>query len=622
MIIGGYTQKLLRINLTNQTYCEEIIPEETIKNYIGGAGVALKYLFDEVNGAIDPLSEENKLIFSDGPLTGTSAPCASRMSIVAKSPLTGAVGMCMTGGYFPAELKFLGYDMLIIEGKSEKPVYLWIKDGKVAFRSADRVWGTNTIDCQQIIKNDLNDQNIRIACIGPAGENLSRLACIINERRAAGRKGLGAVMGSKNLKAIAIRGTTPVPVADKEAFREASGRMLAAMKESPVLYPDFSKLGTPMVVDATWGLGIFPTRNFQTTGTWSPVEGIGAMANTAQKIGNEHCYRCPVGCSQMKMVRKGRYAGSMSDPEFESMYSLGGTCGVDNLDDVIAADRICDEQGLDTISAGATIAFAMELVEKGILTKEEVGMDLSFGNGKAMIDMLVQMAHREGFGDVLSDGSRIAARRIGKDTEKYTIQVKGLELAGYDVRGAKAHGLGMATAYTGADHNRSYAFQEVFGIPVPEAVDRFAIKGKGTLAKWNQDLRSATCDCTTMCAFLMDMAVPGICAQNAADMVNSVSGLTFTPEDVAVVGERINNLTKLFNMQAGLTRKDDKLPHRIMNEPMAGGPSKGQYIPKEDLDLMLDEYYDARGWTREGVPTPEKLRSLGLEAEGASCGIL
>jgi len=622
MIQGGYTQKLLRINLTNQTFSEEIIPEKTICDYIGGAGVALKYLFDEVAGSIDPLSPENKLIFSDGPLTGTGAPCASRMSIVAKSPLTGAVGMCMTGGYFPAELKFLGYDMLIIEGKAEKPVYLWIKDGKVSFRSADRLWGTNTIDCQQIIKNDLKDQNIRIACIGPAGEHLSRLACIINERRAAGRKGLGAVMGSKNLKAIAIRGTTPVPVADKDAFREASGRMLGAMKESPVLYPEFSQLGTPMVVDATWGLGIIPTKNFQTTGTWSPVEGLGAMANTAQKIGNEHCYRCPVGCSQMKLVRRGRYAGSMSDPEFESMYSLGGVCGVDNLDDVIAADRICDEQGIDTISAGATIAFAMELVEKGILTKEEVGMDLTFGNGKAMIDMLIQMAHREGFGDILSDGSRIAAERIGKDTEKYTMQVKGLELAGYDVRGAKAHGLGMATAYTGADHNRSYAFQEVFGIPVPAAVDRFETEGKGELTKWNQDLRTATCDCTTMCAFLMDMALPGICAQNAADMVSSVSGLTFTPEHVAQVGERINNLTKLFNMQAGLTRKDDKLPHRIMNEPMAGGPSKGQYIPKEDLDKMLDEYYDARGWTREGVPTPEKLRALGLEAEGAVCGIV
>ena len=621
MIQGGYTQKLLRIDLTNQTFAEEIIPEKIIRDYMGGAGVALKYLFDEVDGAIDPLSVENKLILSDGPLTGTSAACASRMSIVAKSPLTGAVGMCMTGGYFPAELKFLGYDMLIIEGKSEKPVYLWIKDGKVAFRSAERLWGTNTIDCQQIIKDDLGDQNIRVACIGPAGENLSRLACIINERRAAGRKGLGAVMGSKNLKAIAIRGTNPVPVADKDAFREASGRMLAAMKESPVLYPDFSKLGTPMVVDATWGLGIFPTKNFQTTGTWSPVEGIGAMANTAQKIGNEHCYRCPVGCSQMKLVRKGRYAGSMSDPEFESMYSLGGTCGVDNLDDVIAADRICDEQGLDTISAGATVAFAMELVEKGILTKEEVGMDLTFGNGQAMIDMLIKMAHRDGFGDVLSDGSRFAAQKIGKDTEKYTMQVKGLELAGYDIRGVKAHGLGMATAYTGADHNRSYAFQEVFGIPVPYGVDRFAIEGKGALTKWNQDLRSVTCDCATMCAFLMDMAVPGICAQNAADMVNAASGLDFTPEEVAQIGERLNNLTKLFNMKAGLTRKDDKLPHRVMNEPLAGGASKGQYIPKEDLDKMLDEYYTARGWTLEGVPTAEKLASLGLEAEGKTVGI-
>ncbi|MCR4431055.1 MAG: aldehyde ferredoxin oxidoreductase family protein [Tepidanaerobacteraceae bacterium] len=613
MISGGYTGKILRVNLTDKSYREEKLSEEVAKNYLGGAGFGLKYLFTEVPGGTGALDEGNKLIFAPGPLTGTKAPCASRVAVAAKSPLTGGAGVALSGGFFPAELKFAGYDILIIEGKSVEPVYVYINGTNVSFRSAKHLWGMKTSDCQRVIKDELHDQNIRIACIGPAGEKLSYMAAIINERHAAGRKGLGAVMGSKNLKAIAVRGNAEIAIADEKAFSEARRRMLQAMKESPVVYPEFSKHGTPMTVDVTGGLGIFPAANWSRTGEWIPFEALGIEGNNKRKSGREFCYGCPVGCSQNKLVREGEYAGYLSIPEFETIYSFGGETGVDNLDSVIAADYLCDELGLDSISTGVAIGFAMELFERGILTEKDTdGMELKFGNHRAMVEMVKKIAFRQGFGDVLADGTRIAAARIGKDSEKYCMHIKGLEMPGYDVRGAKAHGLSFATAYTGADHNRGYAFQEIFGVPVPYPVDRFAIEGKGKLTKWNQDMRAATCDSPLMCAFLLDMAVPGFAAENTADLVSSATGLKFTPEEVYQIGERINNLARVFNIREGLRRKDDTLPERLMTEPLKGGNSKGQYIPKNDLDQMLDEYYAERGWNKEGIPTRRKLESLGL----------
>lgn len=615
MYKGGYSGKVLRVNLTEQNSTVEDLPQKTAKDFIGGAGFGIKYLFDEVKGGTDALGPENKLIFASGPFSGTSIPCASRMAVTAKSPLTGAVGMALTGGHFPVELKFAGYDALIIEGKAETPTYVWIKDGEVKFRSAKKLWGMKTTDTQQIIKNELHDQNIRIACIGPAGENQIKIACIINEWRAAGRKGLGAVMGSKNLKAIAIRGTGEVAVADKDKLKAARAEMTKAMKESPVLYPNFSKLGTAMVVDHTCAMGIFPTKNFTATGEYNPVDKIGVDVQVTRNVGSEACYGCPVACSQLKLAKTGPYAGVLTEgPEFETMYSYGGVTGVEDIDAIIAADRLADELGFDTMSSGVTIAFAMELYEKGILTKEDTGgLALNFGNHEAMNTILRQMAYREGIGDLLADGSRAAAERIGKGSEKYAMHVKGLELPAYDVRGAKAHGLNYATSYTGADHCRGYAFQEIFGIPVPHEVDRFSAEGKGKLTKWNQDIRTATTDAPTMCAFLLDMAVVGIAAQNTASLMEAVTGFTYTPDEVLQVGERINNLAHAFNVREGLTRADDTLPERLLTEPLKGGASKGHFISRDELDQMLDEYYAERGWDVEtGVPTREKLEELGL----------
>jgi len=624
MYSGGYTGRILRINLTSKTAQEEKLPLEVAQNFIGGAGLGIKYLFDEVKPGTDALGQDNKLIFAPGPFTGTPTPCASRMAVVGKSPLTGAIGTALTGGYFPAELKFAGWDAIILEGKSDKPTWISIKDSTVKFHDATGIWGTMTFDCQQMVKDDLKDQNTRVMCIGPAGERLSKLACIINERRAAGRKGLGAVMGSKNLKAIAVRGTGTVTIASEEKYKTARTEMLKTMKESPVLYSAFSPAGTPMVVDLTGALGILSAKNWSATGEFVPVDQLGLDAQNTRKIGKEHCYDCPVGCSQMKLARSGPYAGILTEgPEFETIYSFGTETGVANLDAVIAADRLADELGLDSISAGVTIGFAMELFEKGILTTSDTGgIDLKFGNDKAMMDVLRMMAFREGIGDILSDGTKAAAHKIGKGSDKFAMNIKGLEMPAYDVRGAKAHGLNYATAYTGADHNKGYAFQEIFGIPVPWEVDRLAIEGKGKLTKWNQDVRAVTCDCATMCAFILDTALPATSTQNTAALMEAITGLSFTADEVQRVGERLNNLAKAFNMREGFTRADDTFPERLMTEPLKDGGSKGQLISKDDLKKMLDEYYTERGWdTQTGVPTRAKLEELGLGAVADLLGV-
>jgi aldehyde:ferredoxin oxidoreductase len=624
MYQGGYTGKVLRINLTDQTAKEETLPVEIAKDFIGGAGFAIKYLYDEVKAGTDPLGPDNKLVFAVGPFSGTTIPCSTRMAVAGKSPLTSAMGLGLSGGHFPAELKFAGYDVLIIEGKAEKPTYVWIKEGETRFRTADKAWGTKTTDCQQIIKNELHDQNVRVACIGPAGENLCRIACIINEMRAVGRKGLGAVMGSKNLKAIAVRGTRSVGIADEGRFKVARGAMTKAMKESPYLYSVFSKHGTSLTVDATCALGIFPTKNYSATGDFAPIEKIGVEALKARSIGREACYMCPVGCSQLRLARTEAYAGILSEgPEFETVYSLGGQTGVDNLDSIIAGDRLADELGLDTISAGVTIGFAMELYERGILDRNDTGgLELKFGNHHAMITLLRWMAFREGIGDLLADGVKVAAAKIGQGVERFAMHVKGLELPGYDVRGAKAHGLNYATSYTGADHNRGYATQEIFGSEIPYPVNRFALEGKGKLTMWNQDMTMAVADCPALCGFITDIIIAQFGTGNMADLVEGLTGLKFTKEEIQEVGERVNNLARAFNVREGFGRVDDTLPERIRTEPIKAGPSKGQFVSQEDLNQMLDEYYAERGWdVKTGIPTREKLVELGLRYVADELGV-
>lgn len=615
MYKGGYAGKILRINLTERSVKDERLSPESARNFIGGAGLGIKYLFDELSPCIDPLGPENKLIFTVGPLTGTLTPGASRMVVSGKSPLTHAVGMALSGGHFPAELTFCGIDALIIEGKAEHPTYLWINNGRVIFKDARKLWGTKTTDCQTLIQKDLKNPAVRVAAIGPAGENQCRIACIINEMRAAGRRGLGAVMGSKNLKAIAIKGEESVPIASKDKYRDALKQMKTMMKASPALYTRVPKNGTIGAVDGTCLKGIFPAKNWRATGEFAPVESLGTEAQALQRVGNERCYLCPVGCSQVKLAKSYPYTGILSEgPEFETVYSFGGQTGVDNLDSIIAADRLCDELGLDTISAGVTIGFAMELFEKGVLKPADTdGLTLDFGNHEAMIELVKRMAFREGFGDVLADGSRIAAERIGGDTARYAMHVKGLELPGYDVRGAFAHGLNYATAYTGADHNRGYAFQEIQGVPIPYAVDPTTVEGKGKLTKRNQDVVTATCDCPPLCVFIMQAGFPGKALEHTAAILEGVTGFDYTESEIERIGERVVNLARAFNVREGLTRKDDTLPLRLMTEPLKAGPLKGHCISQDQLDAMLDEYYKARDWdVKTGIPTQKKLEALDI----------
>ncbi|MHB8763211.1 MAG: aldehyde ferredoxin oxidoreductase family protein [Deferrisomatales bacterium] len=615
MFKGGYAGKILRINLTDKTHRTEPLPVEVAKNYIGGAGFGIKYLYDEVAPHTDPLGPSNKLIVAVGPLTGSSVPSASRLSITAKSPQTNAVGTALSGGHFPAELKFAGYDALIIEGKAEEPTYVSIQDSKVTFRSAKSIWGLKTSDCQQVIKDELRDQSIRCLCIGPAGENLSKMACIVNERRAAGRRGLGAVMGSKNLKAIAVKGTGTVGVADEEKFKAAKKVMTDSMKASPALYPVFAKVGSSCALVETINQGFFPTKNWTATGDFAPVEGIGLEAQAKVKVGKTHCHNCPVGCGQLMLASKGKYSGIMSEgPEFETQYSFGGQTGIDDLNAVIAADRLADELGLDSISAGVTIGFAMELFEKGIIsTADTDGMEVRFGNDDAMIKLLQMIAFRQGIGDVLADGVKAAAERIGREAGKYALHVKGLELPAYDVRAAKAQGLNYATAYSGADHNKGYAVQEIFGVPVPKAVDRLSYEGKGELCKWNQDDLAATADCPILCSFVVLMSLVHNGPTVVADLITGLTGVEMTGDEVFTVGERVNNLCKAFNVREGFTRADDCLPERLMTEPIPAGPSKGAIMAEADFNGMLDDYYMARGWDKQtGIPTRNKLIELGL----------
>lgn len=610
---GGFWGRLLRVNLTSGEIRVETLDAEFLRTFVGGGALGAKILYDEVPGHADPLGPDNKLIISVGPLTGTRVPCTSRICVTTKSPQTGCIANSFSGGYFPVEFKWAGYDALVVEGVSPTPVMLVIQDDKVSLRDATKYWGLNALDVQTYIKEDLDDLNFRIATIGPAGENLSAMACIINEARAAGRKGVGAVMGSKKLKAIAVRGSQrEVPVADREAVRATIVEQLGHMKQSPIAYPLFSKTGSAMATDATSELGVFPVLNYREAGDAEWGKDLGSKAFLDLTVTKNPCYNCPLACSQVRAVKSGNYAGAASEgPEYESVYSLGSMTGIRDPQVVIAADRLCDELGLDSISAGVTAAFAMELYEKGLFTDTD-GLEMRTGNDAAMMEFLRRVAHGEGtIGKVFGDGTRAAAARIGKGSERFAMHVKGLELPAYDVRGLKAHGLNYATSYTGADHNRGYAFQEVFGIPIPHAVERLAVEGKGKLTKFNQDFGGAM-DVPIFCEFPVQLGWVGAAHELAAKFLTAVTGWNYSADDVWTLGERMNNLARMFNVREGFARREDSLPDRLKEEPLDRGLSKGERISQEDLDAMLDEYYDARGWTRDGVPTAEKLEALGL----------
>ncbi len=605
--------KFLRVNLTDGTIKEEKISDEVLKMFIGGRGLGVKILYDELKPGVDPLSPENKIVILTGPLTGTAAPSSGRWCSVTKSPLTGTIHDSHSGGYFGPELKFAGFDGIIIEGVSEKPVYLWIHDGEAELRDASHLWGKDTHDTTDMICKELGDEKIKVACIGPAGENLVKIAGIINDKhRAAGRGGHGAVFGSKKLKAIAVRGTQRVPITSEEAFREAARRALDKIKESAVTSQSLPAYGTAVLVNIINEQGLFPTRNFQ-TGVFPTATRISGetMAETIL-VKKKPCWGCPIACGRVTKVPPwSPYSGEGEGPEYETIWAFGAQCGVDNLEAIAKANYLCNELGLDTISMGHVIGTAMELYEKGYIKPEQTrGVDLKFGNVEAVVELTWRTAYRSGLGDDLAEGSKRLAEKYG--APELSMDVKGQELPAYDPRGAQGHGLGYATSNRGGCHLRAYMIAaEILGIP--EKLDPLTTEGK---AKWVitfQDL-FATCDSLVLCKFVTF----AFGAEEFADMLSAATGWNLTADDVMKIGERIYNLERAFNIREGFKgREEDTLPKRLLEEPMPEGPVKG-YVVK--LNEMLDEYYSLRGW-KDGVPTKDKLRELGLDKAAEEVGV-
>jgi len=605
----GYAGRILRIDLSSGAVKTEPLKEEVAKKYIGGIGLGIRLLLDNSEAGVDPLSPENPLILTTGPFSGTIAPTGGNgHAFVSKSPLTGGVGEAKSHGFFGSEMKRAGYDAIIFENKAEKPIYIWIDDDNVQFMDAKHLWGKSPQETETLIKDELGDYYIRVAAIGLAGEKLSRIACIMNDRtRAAGRTGMGAVMGSKNLKAIAIRGTKDVKVAHPEEFLEFV-KMLHERMKGPAT-TKYRTLGTPLNVLVHNALGALPTRNF-TNATFEGAEKVsGEYLNEHFVVRIVGCSSCAMRCEHIAVVPEGPYKGTTVRVEYEPLWAFGPNCGVDRMDAILKAMELCNYYGLDSLSTGNIVGFAMDCYEHGILTEKDTGgLKLNFGNAEAMVKLVHMMARREGLGDVLAEGVRRAAERIGRGAEKLANHIKGLEMTGYDIRGLKTAAVGYAVSFRGADHNRHGAY----GLDLKGTVDRFKFeKGRSKLVIEIEDLYTII-DSLIICKFSRGTYYEGF--EDLAKYYTLATGISMTAEELRLAGERINNLGRLFNIREGFTRKDDHLPPKVMSTPIPDDTvSKGSYITQEELDFMLDDYYAARGWTREGIPTLEKLRELGLE---------
>jgi len=616
-MLGGYMGKILEIDLSDRTYRVTPIDENIARKYLGGKGYALWILYQDLKKLerkgiaprdIDPFGPENTLIFATGPATGTSFPNGGRYHVMAlKSPLTGGIASANSGGEFGPYLKFAGYDMIVIRGKSDTPVYITIIDGEVAIHDATDLWGKNVFDTIRILKDKHGNHDASVACIGPAGENLVHIACIMNdEHRAAGRTGVGAIMGSKKLKAIYVRGTQKPPIAKLEEFKEKVSKYLKVMKENSVTGEGLPKYGTAILVNIINGIGSLPYKNWQ--GAYSPEADKISGETLEQKylIKRRPCWGCPIACGRVTKVESGPYQILYSEgPEYESIWALGQDTGVMNLEAIIKANHYCDEFGIDTISMGSTIAAAMELVEKGLIPEEDLqGLDLRFGNAAALVEAVWRTAYKSGFGKYLALGSKRLTEIYG--APELSMSVKGLEMPAYDPRGVKGIGLNYATANRGGCHVTGYTISpEVLGIP--EQLDRLSYEGK---AKWVKIFQDFTCAVNSAVVCLFNTFALG--ADAYADMLSSITGWNLTADDILKIGERIYNLERYIMSKYGFSSKDDVLPKRLLHEPLPDGPSKGQVVDPEQFKKMLEEYYKLRGWV-DGVPTPEKLKELEIE---------
>jgi aldehyde:ferredoxin oxidoreductase len=605
----GYAGKILHVDLTTGRTRTEPLNEDYAKKYIGGIGLGMRLWLDNSKAGVDPFSPENPLVLVTGPTSGTIWPTGGNgHAFVAKSPQSYGIGESKSHGSFGTELKRAGYDAVIFHGKAEKPVYVWIDDDSVQILDASHLWGKSPAETEDVIKEELGDYYIRVAAIGPAGEKLVRIACIINEKsRAAGRCGMGAVMGSKNLKAIAVRGTHDVTVAKPDEFLEFVKEFHERMKGPAT--KKYRTLGTPENVLVHNALHCMPTRNYNNAHFEAAEKVSGEYLNeryVAKIIG---CSSCAMRCEHVCVVNEGPYKGAMARVEYEPLWALGPYCGIDRLDAIIKGCELCNYYGMDSISAGVILGFAMDCYENGILTQKDMdGIEARFGNHEALVKLLEKMGKREGIGDILAEGVKFAAEKIGKGAEKLAQHIKGVEVTGYDLRCLKTAALGFAVSFRGADHNRHGAYA-------------FDVKGKFNRLKYEKGRAKAVKDIEDVYTIIDSLIICKFSRgtyykefEDLAKLYTLVTGWETTPEEMRLKGERINNLARVINVREGLSRKDDTLPWKVMNVPIPDeGPSKGAYVTQEELDLMLDDYYEVRGWTRDGIPTPEKLKALGMD---------
>jgi aldehyde:ferredoxin oxidoreductase len=601
--MNGWQGKVLRVDLTAGTCKTEKLNEQWAMEYLGGRGLGSKYFIEEVDPTVDPFSPENKLIMAAGPLTGTYGAANGRYMVITKSPLTGTIACSNSGGYFPCELRYAGYDMIIFEGKAEYPSYLQVYDGKVQLVGAVHLWGKPTNETEDAILAEFHG-DAKVASIGPAGEKMVNYAAIMNDKhRAAGRSGVGAVMGSKNLKAVAIRGTGGVKVADKAAFRDAALEAYSLLKQNPVSGEGLPALGTPILVNIINQFGALPTNNFQ-KGTFDGAEAISGENLVATYLKrNKGCMGCTIACGRVTGLKGSRFSGEGEGPEYESIWSMGAACGIDDLAAITKANYICNEDGMDPITFGSTVACAMELAEKGLISAEEMGMDLKFGDADALVKLAELTGKREGFGEKLALGSYRLAESYG--AAELSMTVKKQEFPAYDGRGMQGMALQYATSNRGACHVRGYLVSpEILGLP--EKIDPQSTDGKATWAKIFQDF-TAVVDSSGVCLF----TTFAIGAPQFANFCTAATGQDFNEEALMTLGDRIYNLERVFNLKAGIDPGQDTLPKRLLEEPIPDGPLKGEVAK---LDLMLPLYYEERGWSTEGIPTDEKLQALGLTA--------
>ncbi len=600
----GYTGKVLRVDLTNEKIATEPLNREWAKRFIGGKGLGARYLFEELKPGVDPLSPDNVLMIWTGPLVGTMVPLTSRYAVVTKSPQTGTFLDSYAGGYFGPELKYSGFDGVIIKGKASKPVYLWINDGKAEIRDAKNLWGKDNFKTEELIRKETGQKSARVASTGPAGEKLSLIAGVTSDlTRNAGRGGGGAVFGSKNLKAVACRGTMGVEVPNIDELVKLSKEM---MLKDVVENPDHAGSitdGTPIIVNMSQDAGILPTRDWS-SGTFAGSEGINSDAiKTRVLVRRKACMGCGLACGSWSKVRKGKFKGASTEgPEYETIGLSGSNCGIDNIEAVIKFAEECDKLGLDTMSAGSTVAFAMDLYERKILTKKDTGgLDLKFGNEDVFARMPEIMAKREHIGDILADGSKRAAKKIGKGSERFLVESKGSEYPAYDPRGSIGMALAYATSDRGADHNRAWPVaQDAYG-----SGDPWSPEGKAAICV-EDNTRTSVKWSFIFCDFY------AVNFKNMARYYTAVTGVPSDEESLRSIGKKVWNLTRAFNAREGFTRKDDSMPERMEKEPLPTGKTAGKAVRRADFEKMLSEYYSLWKWDDQGRPTKTGLEEVGL----------